>query len=171
MKEFANLPGRLKAGLLLTIAERVMDELNDREGNELARAALDLAWKWYEGGCVSGDELFAYLFRDDDDGLLYFEELAASDEVAVSAWIVVSTTVLFVSKEAYKAQKVRSLPDPLYEVDDNAIIVAIDSATKAHALPMELVEIVVRKLLDISNQAASQLHSSISREALCRLGG
>lgn len=111
---------RARAAFAIGVCEILIDLLEkDHEGTALVRKALDVCWEWETTLRPTGDEIFYFLFQDQDDGLILYESLAEDKEVPI--WISITTAILYISWLAFNLAGEKDMPDPLPEVDDESL--------------------------------------------------
>jgi hypothetical protein len=163
-KIISNVSIRGRAGFVLAIAEHLLKDLkSDSDGYDLAVKSINSSWQWVENQDISGDELFALLIDEDDDGLILHEGMA--DESLKNFWITLTTAILYLAWLSYEVGHVRVRPGPVHEVDDDAIDVLIEYAEKSKSFDKEYVlrlyDFIVKNYLGDSKTLGNKVDRGI----------
>jgi len=161
-----NVTTRAKIAFVLGISEHLLDKLvDDLEGIEKARRSLDIAWEWQEYLQLSGDQIFELLIDEDDDGLILHESMAEEGTNMLSAWLTLTTSIIYVSWCAYQHQNNTDMPSPVCEVDDNAVELVVQHAQQVETCNVRAIEQIGNFLVaEHSANSLQEIGSPISRE-------
>jgi len=166
---------RSRVAFVLALAERASARIEAEEW--LAgriRAALDSAWRWEQVGDVSGDTLYEAVDGstqnlDDDDGI---QERMVAVTQTFSVFTIMSA-LYYTSWHAYVVAGEKSFPEPICEVSEEDIDVAVGYARQMlTGFNQAAVDCLAQYCIDHHKAAnENELGEPISRETMLEVAG
>jgi hypothetical protein len=140
------LPVRSRIGLTLVAADLALNQLRSSQNFPVAKAAFELARRWYDRDRFPPD-LFEDALWDENDKGLCLCAMAAQSEREIAAWCVVGSAVLYTAFHAYQA--VGEFPSAVVlEVEEDEL----DEVDKQlHEISPSLINVVI-KAADVVRQ-------------------
>jgi hypothetical protein len=162
---------RARVAFVLAIAETETQVIDaDENIANRIRTALELAWEWEERGNVSGDLLYHTLENEKGDGLLVYEFEAAN--AIKPAWVTITSAIAYTAWHAYVCKKIKFLPEPMYEINEEIIDQAVLCAKRAPGFDPQFLEVLVRYCIENHRSGESNsLGRSIPRDEILSAAG
>ncbi|MCY8093429.1 Imm6 family immunity protein [Bacillus haynesii] len=161
-----NLQDEVKVGFILTVAERVFSIISkDDERYPEGRETLNKCWLWVESHAVTGDDLYELIDNAYFTGISEFAEEEEDLNIA-RLWSLLVDAVAFTSWEAYKKEEVKYLPQALEGINNDSIIIFLNSAVETGFITSKEVE-KIRK--GIEDYQSTKEEISTNREEFIKL--
>jgi hypothetical protein len=161
-----SLPVRARIGLTLVAADLALDRLRSSRHHPIARAAFELARRWYDGQRFDPDLFEDAIAPESGRGVaLCAVEAESEDEEA--AWGTVDCAALYTAFHAFRA--LGKSPSPLVSEIDEDVLDELDKSL--HLVSPDLIVRVLKAaeyLRHDPGASFSQLKSSISTAPLKR---
>jgi hypothetical protein len=152
---------------VLAIAERCLEALKyDSKVYECARDAIALAWRWEEGGVVSGDDLDYYVENADEESLAVYG--CSVPPQAFSEMMAITSAMCYVTWHAYKSDGITRMSESIGSVSEDVVGEVIGFATSSRygkeEYMMCLLNEIESKCGSLTNEV---LGIPIMRKSLC----
>jgi hypothetical protein len=155
-----SLPVRARIGLTLVAADVALDRLKSSPHFPIARAAFDLARRWYDGQRFD-PELFEDAVAPESGRGVALCAVEAKSEDEEAAWGAVDCAALYTACHAFRA--LGKLPSPLVSEVDEDVLDELDKSL--HLVSPDLIITVLKAAEYLKRDpdvSFSQLKSSIS---------
>ena len=157
---------RGRVAFVLAISEQCVGSLTYSEKvHRLATQALEDAWKWEEGGHVSGDQLGYYLENAEEESLAVYG--CNPPPSALPAMMAITSAMAYVIWHAYKKDGGKGMSATILEVDENVIDEVIDFAKKSPGFDFAFLDRLCKHLVQMGGKP-DELGKPIGKASLLK---
>lgn len=145
--ELNEFTGNMKVVLGIVISEKVFKVIDENDNRYAeGREALDKCWVWVEDREIGGDDLYEIIDNAECTGISEFSEKEDNLNIA-RVWSLLVDTVAYTSWAAYMKENTKYLPQMLDGIEEESIIVLIESALETGFISQEEVNIIMKQVL------------------------
>lgn len=146
VKSKCSIRGRV--AFVLAIAEQFVESLKYSEKvYSLAQQALEDAWKWEEGGQITGDQLDYYLENPEEESLAVYECMAP--EELKPGFVAITSALAYIAWHAYKKDGIKRMSDSIHQVSEAVVDQVFDFAKKSPGFDLPFADCVAKYLVEI----------------------
>ena len=157
---------RGRVAFVLALSEKCIQQLRYSEKVfQLARKALEEAWKWEEGGKIDGDQLDYYLENEEEQSLAVYG--CNPPEQSSAAIMAITSALAFVIWHAYKKDGITRMSSTIHEVNESVIDEVVGFALKSPGFDSTFIKCLAEYLVKHCGRSnPDELGSSITRVAV-----
>ena len=112
-----------KIEIMLFIAKRAMEYLEEDCFYDLLKKSIEACEEWYELKKYTGDYFYEIL-DNEENGLAMLQDEMEDDGI-IELWNCIINTIAFISRKAYECEGIKYYPEPILLVSDELITESI----------------------------------------------